>query len=257
MIGVRSGPAREPANSHIEACCAVMEALLGRSTPGPFSFDSFNLGPPLATTNVYAGSTLLSRFQIAGSGVASVDRYDIAAKASGPVTVAELRTMLGTLLAGRFKLTFHRYSQSRRRARVQHALGARSAIVGRTPGFHPSAGSMPQRLAALESGHGGSGEPQGAVDHVARKQGLRIPIESHSSCREAPILGGVDTAYRWCASPMGVDWSANRVEQKRVVRSRIYSPSARRTAPSISASLRSPTRPNALGARCALGRVVT
>jgi uncharacterized protein (TIGR03435 family) len=45
-------------------------------------------------------------FQIAGP--LGVDRFDIAAKAAAPATVPMLRAMLGTLLAERFKLAFHR-----------------------------------------------------------------------------------------------------------------------------------------------------
>ena len=45
-------------------------------------------------------------FQI--SGDLGAERFDIAAKAAAPVTVPGLRTMLGALLADRFKLAFHR-----------------------------------------------------------------------------------------------------------------------------------------------------
>jgi uncharacterized protein (TIGR03435 family) len=45
-------------------------------------------------------------FQIAGT--LGADRFDITAKAAAPATVPTLRAMLGTLLAERFQLTFHR-----------------------------------------------------------------------------------------------------------------------------------------------------
>jgi uncharacterized protein (TIGR03435 family) len=45
-------------------------------------------------------------FQIFGA--LSADRFDIAAKAAAKTTVPVLRAMMGTLLAERFKLTFHR-----------------------------------------------------------------------------------------------------------------------------------------------------
>jgi uncharacterized protein (TIGR03435 family) len=45
-------------------------------------------------------------FQVAGP--LGADRFDIVAKAPSPVSVPVMRTMLGTLLAERFKLTFHR-----------------------------------------------------------------------------------------------------------------------------------------------------
>jgi uncharacterized protein (TIGR03435 family) len=48
----------------------------------------------------------LQDFQIVGA--LGADRFDIAAKAAAPVTVPTLRAMLGTLLAERFQLTFHR-----------------------------------------------------------------------------------------------------------------------------------------------------
>jgi uncharacterized protein (TIGR03435 family) len=46
----------------------------------------------------------LRDFQISGPGWLSSERYDIAAKASGPATEQELRLMLRALLADRFKL---------------------------------------------------------------------------------------------------------------------------------------------------------
>jgi len=42
------------------------------------------------------------------SGDLGADRFDITAKAAAPATVPMLRTMLGTLLSDRFRLTFHR-----------------------------------------------------------------------------------------------------------------------------------------------------
>lgn len=45
-------------------------------------------------------------FQIVGN--LGTDRFDIAARAGGPSAVPMMREMLGTLLADRFKLTFHR-----------------------------------------------------------------------------------------------------------------------------------------------------
>jgi uncharacterized protein (TIGR03435 family) len=45
-------------------------------------------------------------FQI--TGALGADRFDIVAKAAAPTTVPMLRAMLGTLLAERFKLAFHR-----------------------------------------------------------------------------------------------------------------------------------------------------
>jgi uncharacterized protein (TIGR03435 family) len=49
----------------------------------------------------------LRDFQISGPGWLTSERYDIVAKASGPSTEVELRAMLRTLLADRFKLKSH------------------------------------------------------------------------------------------------------------------------------------------------------
>lgn len=46
-------------------------------------------------------------YQIAGLDSVSADRYDIAGTAEGPASNPELRTMLKTLLADRFKLRVH------------------------------------------------------------------------------------------------------------------------------------------------------
>jgi len=51
-------------------------------------------------------------FQISSPGWMSFERYDIAAKASGPVANSELRRMLRTLLASRFQMTLHHDSKN-------------------------------------------------------------------------------------------------------------------------------------------------
>jgi uncharacterized protein (TIGR03435 family) len=50
----------------------------------------------------------LNDFQIAGPAWLSSDRFDIVAKAAGPAKEDQLRLMLQTLLAERFKLVLHR-----------------------------------------------------------------------------------------------------------------------------------------------------
>src|SRR5260370_535361 len=50
----------------------------------------------------------VKRHQVSGPDWLTTSRYDIAAKAAGPVPEAQLKLMLQTLLADRFKLTFHR-----------------------------------------------------------------------------------------------------------------------------------------------------
>ena len=51
-------------------------------------------------------------FQI--TGALGSDRFDITAKAAAPATAPTLRAMLGTLLAERFKLVFHRDTKERK-----------------------------------------------------------------------------------------------------------------------------------------------
>jgi uncharacterized protein (TIGR03435 family) len=50
-------------------------------------------------------------YQITGPGWIKDDRYDISAKAGSPAPEDQLRTMLQSLLADRFKLAFHRQSR--------------------------------------------------------------------------------------------------------------------------------------------------
>jgi uncharacterized protein (TIGR03435 family) len=47
-------------------------------------------------------------YQVSGPDWLGFERYDIAAKASGPVPEDQMRTMLQALLAERFKITLHR-----------------------------------------------------------------------------------------------------------------------------------------------------
>src|SRR5260370_32828399 len=47
-------------------------------------------------------------FQVTGPGWLETERYDVAAKAADPAPEAQLRLMLQTLLADRFKVTLHR-----------------------------------------------------------------------------------------------------------------------------------------------------
>jgi uncharacterized protein (TIGR03435 family) len=50
-------------------------------------------------------------YQVSGPPSIDSDRYDIAAKSAGPAGEAELRVMMQTLLAERFKLKLHRQSK--------------------------------------------------------------------------------------------------------------------------------------------------
>jgi uncharacterized protein (TIGR03435 family) len=47
-------------------------------------------------------------YQVTGPGWITEERYDVSAKAAGPAPESEMRKMLQTLLAERFKLTLHR-----------------------------------------------------------------------------------------------------------------------------------------------------
>jgi uncharacterized protein (TIGR03435 family) len=67
--------------------------------------------------NVSLGSCVqwayrLSEFQISGPGWLETERFDIVAKASGPVPEDQLRLMLQELLADRFKLAVHRETKT-------------------------------------------------------------------------------------------------------------------------------------------------
>src|ERR1700694_338021 len=53
----------------------------------------------------------VKRYQVSGPDWITSARYDIVAKAAGPVPEAQLKLMLQTLLSDRFKLTFHRESR--------------------------------------------------------------------------------------------------------------------------------------------------
>ena len=50
----------------------------------------------------------VQRGQVAGPGLLTADRYDIAAKAEDAANEAQMKLMMRTLLAERFKLSFHR-----------------------------------------------------------------------------------------------------------------------------------------------------
>jgi uncharacterized protein (TIGR03435 family) len=88
------------------------------------------------------------RYQIAGPdwaiNNASSDRYDIVAKAGRNATPAEIRSMLGPLLAERFKLEFHRET----RELPVYAL----TVAKNGPKFHEGDGGD---LSVYPDGHGG------------------------------------------------------------------------------------------------------
>ena len=71
-------------------------------TPG--SFTMWNSSLKTAIGWAYG----VFEYQITGPGWAGEDRYDIVAKSAGPVSRDQLRSMLQSLLAERFKLAIHR-----------------------------------------------------------------------------------------------------------------------------------------------------
>jgi uncharacterized protein (TIGR03435 family) len=70
-------------------------------TPGRIAFDS------VSVKECIMAAFNLRGYQVAGPPSLSASRFDIAATAEGPASDAELRAMLKTLLAERFKLKFH------------------------------------------------------------------------------------------------------------------------------------------------------
>src|SRR5215470_1559610 len=70
-------------------------------TPGRISFNSVSI------KECIMAAYDLRTYQVAGPPSLSSDRFDIAATAGGPALNAELRGMLKTLLADRFRLRVH------------------------------------------------------------------------------------------------------------------------------------------------------
>ncbi len=85
----------------------------------------------------------LQDFQITGD--LGTDRFDITAKAAAPSTVSVLRSMLGTLLADRFKLTFHRETKQLASLTLVVAKGGPKLHVSQEDGpgiLRPNKGAM-------------------------------------------------------------------------------------------------------------------
>jgi uncharacterized protein (TIGR03435 family) len=78
--------------------------------PVQFSPDSLTIrGATLKTAISWAYHVM--EYQVQGPEWLNADRYDIAAKAGAPVPEDQIRLMLQTLLADRFKLTLHRQTK--------------------------------------------------------------------------------------------------------------------------------------------------
>jgi uncharacterized protein (TIGR03435 family) len=83
----------------------------------------------------------LPGYRVAGQSWISAERYDVRAKAEGPTSKDQLRLMLRTLLANRFKLTFHHETKvlpvywlvaTQGRVHAARREGGRDAAQGRT-----------------------------------------------------------------------------------------------------------------------------
>ncbi len=126
-------------------------------------------------------------FQIVGA--LSVDRFDIAAKAAAPETVPALRAMMGTLLAERFKLAFHRDVQERKSLDLVVAKGG--------PKLHRSevdaAGVLRPTQGAMVAEHGSMKE------FVSTLSGpLRTPVVNKTG-----LTGRYDFTVDLSSYPMG------------------------------------------------------
>jgi uncharacterized protein (TIGR03435 family) len=78
--------------------------------PVQFSPDSLTIrGATLKTAISWAYHVM--EYQVQGPEWLNADRYDIVAKAAAPVPEDQLRVMLQTLLADRFKVTLHRQTK--------------------------------------------------------------------------------------------------------------------------------------------------
>lgn len=93
---------------------SVKVSRLGKANDKFASAESIDPAPNgLNMTNVSLLSCIqwaygVKEYQISGPPWLSVERYEIVAKAAGPVSGEELRHMLQTLLKDRFKLALHR-----------------------------------------------------------------------------------------------------------------------------------------------------
>ena len=93
---------------------------MGRGGMGGHGFDTITPSPSgVSVIDVRLKSVIqwayhVQPVQVSGPGWLDVDRYDVVAKAAGAVPEDQLRQMMQTLLADRFKLTVHRESKEMR-----------------------------------------------------------------------------------------------------------------------------------------------
>ncbi len=115
--------------------------------------------------------------QISGPSLLRSERYDIAAKSDSPVAPSQMKPMLQTLLADRFKLTFHRENKD---------MKAFALIVSK-------GGS---KLHAAE-GNGDSTRENTAVSTIAKSMTMREFADFLSGPVETPVVDktGLDGKY--------------------------------------------------------------
>jgi uncharacterized protein (TIGR03435 family) len=84
-------------------------------------------------------------YQVVGPEWIGGDRYNISAKSAGPADEDQLRAMLGTLLADRFKLTFHRQTKEMQTYVLNIAKGGakfHASLVEGEPVINPDKARM-------------------------------------------------------------------------------------------------------------------
>ncbi len=95
-------PAFEVASVKAHRTAVAEEGTSIDGVPGRLTMRNVNLISCLALAHA------LKQYQISGPAFLGTEKYDILAKASGPARMDELRPMLQTLLAERFRLRVHR-----------------------------------------------------------------------------------------------------------------------------------------------------
>jgi uncharacterized protein (TIGR03435 family) len=126
-------PAASPATFEV---ASIKASLIGKAGGEGSRRENIQVSPgSLNMRNVSLKSAIrwayhVMDFQVSGPDWLGNERYDIMAKASGPAPDSELRLMLQTLLADRFKITLHR---------VTKEMSAYALVVGKNgPRFHES-----------------------------------------------------------------------------------------------------------------------
>ena len=109
----------------------------------------------------------VQEFQVTGPGWMADERYDIDAKAAGPATEAQMRLMMRTLLADRFKLTAHT---------TQKEMQTMAAVVAK--------GGSKLKPAANQDG------PYTLIPAPGKEGPLAITIKSISTAEAAGLLSG-------------------------------------------------------------------